>query len=351
MTLQQIARRNFNLYYIQENLIELKAKKIAENKLMDEAEEFAELCKTLFTKWKSEAFNDFNQKLTQQKQLEVENKWLHQQHHDLGEELRKMSKDVFLIEENWNELMMLQNYYYILQDSEWRQSNDWIHVDSNGIVQSPLQAVNYCKTKNIRPRTDCCGFSIKTHFENETSKQLEKMRSISPAPDLLKKLSELRVLEEEKIKMIRERKEFMERRALFLKEKTQSFIDKSIPGAAKSLNERTILSICSQLYNQLIPKEMTSETVLDNITAIDKFKFIHQFALDLFQQLDTIPVDILRGAEQVAKENRKRIAEQTRLAVIKQKQFDLLKKQLRNQFTAVAPFKRVTITTKKEKFE
>lgn len=43
MTLQQIARRNFNLYYIQENLIELKAKQIAENKLMDEAEEFAEV--------------------------------------------------------------------------------------------------------------------------------------------------------------------------------------------------------------------------------------------------------------------------------------------------------------------
>lgn len=115
-----------------------------------------------------------------------------------------------------------------------------------------------------------------------------------------------------------------------------------------SLNERTILSICSQLYNHLIPKETSADTVLDNITAIDKFKFIHQFSLDIFQQLDTIPVDILRSAEQVAKENRKRIAEQTRLAVIKQKRFDLLKKQLRNQFTAVAPFRRVTITTKRK---
>lgn len=87
---------------------------------------------------------------------------------------------------------------------------------------------------------------------------------------------------------------------------------------------------------------------MDNVTAIDKFKFIHQFSLDIFQQLDTIPIDILRSAEQVAKENRKRIAEQTRLAVIKQKRFDLLKKQLRNQFTAVAPFKRITITTERK---
>lgn len=93
---------------------------------------------------------------------------------------------------------------------------------------------------------------------------------------------------------------------------------------------------------------MTSESVLDNTTAIDKFKFIHQFSLDIFQQLDTIPVDILRSAERVAKENRKRIADQTRLAVIKQKRFDLLKKQLRNQFAAVAPFKRVTITTERK---
>lgn len=115
-----------------------------------------------------------------------------------------------------------------------------------------------------------------------------------------------------------------------------------------SLDKRKILSICSQLYNHLIPKETSADTVLDNITAIDKFKFIHQFSLDIFFQLDTIPVDILRSAEQVAKENRKRIAEQTRLAVIKQKRFDLLKKQLRNQFTAVAPFKRVTITTERK---
>lgn len=41
--------------------------------------------------------------------------------------------------------------------------------------------------------------------------------------------------EEEKIKLVKERKEFMERRALILKEKTQNYIDKSIPGAAKRL--------------------------------------------------------------------------------------------------------------------
>lgn len=39
--------------------------------------------------------------------------------------------------------------------------------------------------------------------------------------------------EEEKIKMVKERKEFMERRALILKEKTQNYISKSIPGAGK----------------------------------------------------------------------------------------------------------------------
>lgn len=163
----------------------------------------------MFTKWKSEAFDEFNQKLIEQKQLEAENKLLHQQQHDKSEELKKLSKDIFLIEENWNELMtlqvkyrkqtlkivilfksdvysILQNYYYILQDSEWRQLNDWIHIDSNGDILSPLQAINNCKTRNIRIRIDCSGFSIKDHFDNETSQHLEKMKSISPEPDLLK---------------------------------------------------------------------------------------------------------------------------------------------------------------------
>lgn len=62
----------------------------------------------MFTKWKSEAFNDFNHKLIHQKQLETENKLLSKQQHDMGEELRKLSKDIFLIEEQWNELMILQ---------------------------------------------------------------------------------------------------------------------------------------------------------------------------------------------------------------------------------------------------
>lgn len=62
----------------------------------------------MFTKWKSEAFDEFNQKLIQQKQLEGENKLLRSKHHDIGEELKKLSKDIFIIEEKWNELMTLQ---------------------------------------------------------------------------------------------------------------------------------------------------------------------------------------------------------------------------------------------------
>lgn len=87
-----------------------------------------------------------------------------------------------------NETHSFQNYYYILQDSEWRQVHDWIHIDSIGAIQSPLQAINNCKTKNIRVRTDCSGFTIKIHFDNETSKHLENMRSVSPNSDLLKKV-------------------------------------------------------------------------------------------------------------------------------------------------------------------
>lgn len=82
----------------------------------------------------------------------------------------------------------LQNYYYILQDSEWRSDNDWIHVDANGIIQSPLVAIHNCKVTNIRPRTDCSGYSIKIYFENELSKNFDKMKSVVPQLDRLKKV-------------------------------------------------------------------------------------------------------------------------------------------------------------------
>lgn len=44
LKLREMVRKNFLMYYAQENLFDLKARHIAENQLMDEVEFFAMVC-------------------------------------------------------------------------------------------------------------------------------------------------------------------------------------------------------------------------------------------------------------------------------------------------------------------
>lgn len=77
-----------------------------------------------------------------------------------------------------------QNYYYLLQRSEWRETNDWIHRES-GQLQPLLVAFKHCSTRNIREQRDCLAFSIIDFFNDEIQPHLEKMRSIQPDAELL----------------------------------------------------------------------------------------------------------------------------------------------------------------------
>lgn len=85
---------------------------------------------------------------------------------------------------------------------------------------------------------------------------------------------------------------------------------------------------------------------MEYMKSMEKFTYIHSFAIDLLQQMDTIPCDILKLAIKSTKSNRKQTFEQSKKAMIKQKRFELLKKQLINQFTPTSRHKRVTISTK-----
>lgn len=52
LAIKDIARRNYILYYVQENLLDLRAQQIAEQKLMDEVEDFE---KVLFEVFQSDS--------------------------------------------------------------------------------------------------------------------------------------------------------------------------------------------------------------------------------------------------------------------------------------------------------
>lgn len=112
--------------------------------------------------------------------------------------------------------------------------------------------------------------------------------------------------------------------------------------------ERKVFAICDELYRKITPQsDIVNIEYVKNMKPIDKFTYIHSFSMDLLQQMDTIPWEILKSSIKSTRAKRKLLIEQSKKSMVKQKRFDLLKKQLLNQFTPASRFKRVTVTTKK----
>lgn len=83
-----------------------------------------------------------------------------------------------------------KNYYYLLMDLSWRNENDWIHRNDDNKLLEPLQAINYCRKRNIREKNQSSGEAVQLHYECEIERKLPKMMAITPNAGLLQKCIE-----------------------------------------------------------------------------------------------------------------------------------------------------------------
>lgn len=87
---------------------------------------------------------------------------------------------IFQLEERWNYLIKLQNYYYILQSTEWREQFDWIHREIDGSLSSPMFTIKLCSQRNIRSSGESSGLLIKKFFDVNIEPHMEQMRNVKP---------------------------------------------------------------------------------------------------------------------------------------------------------------------------
>lgn len=111
--------------------------------------------------------------------------------------------------------------------------------------------------------------------------------------------------------------------------------------------ERKILAIAKEMHHDLRQTAQleTGETALN---AQQCFQQVHQHAMSLLDQLDAIPLDVLRVAEKFQRANRRIVQERTADALNKQKRYDLMRRQIENHFSEVAQFRRVQIKLKQK---
>lgn len=106
--------------------------------------------------------------------------------------------------------------------------------------------------------------------------------------------------------------------------------------------ERTVLAISSQLHQHLRQSgQLVNGERETGSTPIQKFECIHGMAMELFDQLDALPLSVLRLADKLARRNRHNVNERLADALTKQKRYDLMRRQIENHFSAIAQFRRV----------
>lgn len=114
--------------------------------------------------------------------------------------------------------------------------------------------------------------------------------------------------------------------------------------------ERRILAIADEMHKSMFPP---SEFQLPgdglNLSSMAKFQAIHEHALDVLQRLEDIPLEILRVSEKTCRERRQMVMEESRMAMVKQKRYDLMQRQMKNHFSSITPFKRVTVSVWRKK--
>lgn len=166
----------------------MRHKQRHEEAFIEETNRFAKMCVEYLDKVKVQAYNSLIEKTNQLKPLEMETQLLEEREQSLRAKLEHVTESLLGIEQRWDTILKLQNYYYALMSTEWRKQNDWIHRRaSDGQLENAIYSVDRCRTANIRNKSDPNGFAIIAYFDEHILPNLEKMREVQPDLQLLKK--------------------------------------------------------------------------------------------------------------------------------------------------------------------
>lgn len=181
LAIRDICRRNFVMYNVQEHLMELQSKQKKETEYLNEVEEFQYVCVTEFGTMKNVAYARLAHAIEESKNLEDKIGTSRSEETVQLLALDCIQLRVFQLEEIWNYLMTLQNYYYLLQSTEWRSEHDWIHRSAvDGSLETPMEAYTKCTQRYIRPSRESSGHKIKAFFEENIEPNLVRMLKVQP---------------------------------------------------------------------------------------------------------------------------------------------------------------------------
>lgn len=112
---------------------------------------------------------------------------------------------------------------------------------------------------------------------------------------------------------------------------------------------RRAAAVVEEMYKSVVPKELRSAEIDKKLDTIAKFSRMHQYIMDVLHALDKLPVAVLKFTETRTRQQRKKVLDEGRAAVVKQTRFELLQKQLRGFFSRLQVVPPVVVVSKDQK--
>ncbi|CAO1413909.1 unnamed protein product [Diamesa serratosioi] len=380
--IREMVRKKFFLYFMQENLVNLFAKQEIENQMINKTNRLVSLCEPQFKHLQDESFQKTKEKLEMVKAVTNRTIELRLRLAGLKDQLEMMMQTLMYSERKWENIMMMQNYYYMLMMPLWRLEHDWIHCNKDGELDFLKKTVIYCKKIHIRSKcvSEITLHAIKKFFETSIEPvRLEQMRKVTPDVVLLRnslegiksnvlgilnKQSEIMLnhaeivfqqqqfekmvpnvcsVYQKNMNIIDEKVKFIIKRREYLVQEVESVSNAPLTKCIKNAFMRKISAICNHLCKSLFPDTFEIDESVKKYTITENFIFICNHAMHLLNQLDTLPSEILDVAELESRNYRKNKLRVAKASMKEQNLFSREKDKLENHFKPTKlPKKKVT---------
>ncbi|XP_018785438.1 PREDICTED: uncharacterized protein LOC108966810 [Bactrocera latifrons] len=172
------------------------------------------LYEKLFAKWEKREYESAMSVVHKVKTYYDRTDALKREFRELERQQIVLNMDIVFIEGHWIRRIMLQNFHYLLGDSEWRYENDWIHriekisqrgseceededygeeeeegEEGEGCTKTTIELENFEEsimkrnTVNIRKRDKDDAWAIKSYYEDVYMKNLHPILIVFPNAD------------------------------------------------------------------------------------------------------------------------------------------------------------------------
>ncbi|XP_053676366.1 uncharacterized protein LOC128726576 [Anopheles nili] len=364
LTMRDQRRKVFLKYFIEENLLQRRARQTLERQYARWIRNFCKRIRPLFKVWKEEAYSKLVTATNQEKEATDETARLQAALQDRRNRTDAITERILLLEERWTRVMQIRNYYYLLMDSQWRLENDFFHRAEDGSLLTVPESIQNCKTIFIRTEGNNIGTEIAQFYLQQTFPALERLPGCEPDVELLQRglmLLNLRtidliskynqklmvfskidyhykdVLEQfpryftnhhDLLHLYGTKMESIQHKNDRLKAQFQQLLGSPLQQSVFNKIMRITTSAVGQLY-LFVRKLQHRQVEIVEVEPKDKLSAVHQHVMDLLSELDLLPLDVLKEAEKEARKNRKTLFREANEACKRKMVLDLLRKQLR----------------------